>query len=186
MPPLDPRLLLDTAFDSGLPLVPPAPPSRAKGWRAFPLGTGKTAGLAVRKEAAGLFLGYGLHGEKAEAVIEAGARALLAQEVRNPRGGHYTFTVKVTGVGSSLEDQQEELEQVLRQLAYLPEHYQYVAQQRIFGSEMMTITSALNRSWPRRSRHWIANPSSSCGHASIAAKKTRNPSSPAGAAGAKE
>jgi hypothetical protein len=29
---------------------------------------------------------------------------LLAQEIRNARGGHYTFTVSVTGVGSSRDE----------------------------------------------------------------------------------
>ena len=42
--------------------------------------------------------------EKSDAVVEAGSRVLLAQEIRNARGGHYTFTVKATGVGSSIEE----------------------------------------------------------------------------------
>jgi hypothetical protein len=105
VPPLDPRLLLDTAFQEDLPLVPPAPPSRVKGWRAFPLWTRKTgAGLAIRKEAAGLVMGYGLEAEQSGHVLEPGSRVLLAQEIRNARGGHYTFTVRVTGVGSSLDE----------------------------------------------------------------------------------
>ena len=101
VPPYDPSLLLDTAFQSRLPLVPPVPPSRAKGWRAFPIWTRKAAaGLAIRKESAGLVMGYGLEAEESGSVIEPGSRALLAQAIRNARGGHYTFSVKVTGVGS--------------------------------------------------------------------------------------
>jgi hypothetical protein len=102
VPPFDASLLLDTDFRSNLPLVPPNPPSRAKGWRAFPIGVKGVAGLAVRKGAE-LLIGYGLE-EKSGPVIEAGARALLAQEIRNARGGHYTFAVKVAGIGSSRDE----------------------------------------------------------------------------------
>src|SRR5262245_19158291 len=38
VPPYDASLLLDTAFDPKLPLVPPSPPTREKGWRARPIG----------------------------------------------------------------------------------------------------------------------------------------------------
>jgi hypothetical protein len=33
-----------------------------------------------------------------------GARVILAQEIRNARGGHYTFTAQISGAGSSRED----------------------------------------------------------------------------------
>ncbi|MFO0846125.1 MAG: DUF1501 domain-containing protein [Gemmataceae bacterium] len=102
VPPYDDSLLLDTAFRPHLPLIPPAPPSRQKGWRASPLGAGN--GFGVRKEAVGAFIGYGLDDAKAGAVVEAGARAVLAQEIRNARGGRYTFTATVTGVGSSRDE----------------------------------------------------------------------------------
>jgi ribosomal protein S6 len=49
-------------------------------------------------------MGYSLAGERAESVIEAGSRTLLAQEIRNARGGHYTFMVKVTGVSSAPDE----------------------------------------------------------------------------------
>jgi hypothetical protein len=83
VPPYDSRLLLDTGFDEGLPLVAPAPPSRAKGWRASP------GGFAVKKDG-GLVISW------------AGGEgpAVLAQEIRNARGGHYTFTVNAAGVGA--------------------------------------------------------------------------------------
>lgn len=103
VPPFDASLLLDTDFRANLPLVPPAPLSRAKGWRAFPIWTKTATGLAVRKGTE-LLMGYGLEDEKAGALLEAGARALLAQEIRNARGGHFTFTVKVAGVGSSRDE----------------------------------------------------------------------------------
>ena len=105
VPPYDPSLLLDTDFLSSLPLIPPAPPSRQKGWRAFPIRTPKSAsGLVVQKEAATVLLGYGLDDATFGVAIEAGSRAVLAQEIRNARGGHYTFTVKVTGLGTSVEE----------------------------------------------------------------------------------
>src|SRR5262245_23968604 len=52
VPPYDASLLLDTDFASDRPLIPPAPPTRDKGWRAHPIWAKKTAaGFAVRKEA---------------------------------------------------------------------------------------------------------------------------------------
>jgi hypothetical protein len=102
VPPYDASLLLDTALDASLPLVRPAPPSRNKGWRAFPMGGGK--GFGVRKEFAGVVIGCGLADEKEGQVVEAGARAILAQEIRNARGGHYTFTVTAAGFGSSPDE----------------------------------------------------------------------------------
>lgn len=105
VPPFDTSLLLDTTFKADLPLVPPAPPSRDKGWRAFPIWTKETAAsFAVRKETAAVFMGYGLEDDTAGFVIEQSSRALLAQEIRNARGGQYTLTVKVTGLASSVAE----------------------------------------------------------------------------------
>jgi hypothetical protein len=105
VPPYDSSLLLDTAFDARLPLVSPAPPTREKGWRADPIWGAKTAdGLAVRKGAKGVVLGYGL-GDVATGVrIGAGTRCVLAQEIRNARGGQYTFTVEARGEASSEDE----------------------------------------------------------------------------------
>jgi hypothetical protein len=104
VPPFDARPLLDTSFDPKIPQVPPAPPTRKKGWRAFPIWKENTIGFGLRKEEGGLAIGYGLAGQKAELVIQAGSRALIAQEIRNARGGHYTLTVKVTGESSSSDE----------------------------------------------------------------------------------
>lgn len=105
VPPYDASLLLDTSFNLDLPLVAPAPPSRDKGWRAFPIWTKEiAAGFSVRKDPTGIVMGYGLEDQTAGVSIESGLRAMLAQEVRNARGGHYTFTVKVTGIGSSADE----------------------------------------------------------------------------------
>jgi len=105
VPPYDSSLLLDTAFDSKLPLVSPAPPTREKGWRADPLWSVKTAqGLAVRKYSKSVILGYGLGDPKAGSRIDAPARCVLAQEIRNARGGQYTFTVEAMGEACSEDE----------------------------------------------------------------------------------
>ncbi len=83
VPPYDARLLLDTAFDEDLPLVAPTP-SRAKGWRASP------GGFTVKKDG-GLVIGW----------AEGEGPAVLGQEIRNARGGHYTFTVNAAGLGAT-------------------------------------------------------------------------------------
>jgi hypothetical protein len=102
VPPYDSSLLLDTAFDTKLPLVSPAPPAREKGWRADPIWSAKTAhGLACRKDTKRVMLGYGFGDAKAGVRIEPGTRCALAQEIRNARGGQYSFTVEAMGEASS-------------------------------------------------------------------------------------
>ena len=105
VPPFDATLLLDTDFKSSLPLVPPVPASRDKGWRAHPIWSKQgTATFAGRKEPTGLVVGYGLDDPKTGSIVEAGARCVLAQEIRNARAGQYTFTIKANGEGSSQEE----------------------------------------------------------------------------------
>ena len=105
VPPFDDSKLLNTTFQSDLPLVQPAPPSRDKGWRAFPIWTKSTAAsFSVRKETGFVLMGYGLEDSTAGTVIEAGSKAMLAQEIRNARGGQYTLTIKATGIGSSTDE----------------------------------------------------------------------------------
>jgi hypothetical protein len=102
VPPYDASLLLDTRFDSKRPLVSPAPPTRQKGWRADPIWDAKAVhGLACHKEAKSVVLGYGLGDRRAAICIAAGARCVLAQEIRNARGGQYTFTVEAVGEATS-------------------------------------------------------------------------------------
>jgi hypothetical protein len=103
--PFDASLLLDTAFDTRLPLVSLALPTREKGWRADPMWDTKPAqGLAVRKDAKGVVLGYGLGDGKTGVRIEAEARCVLAQEIRSARGGQYTFTVEARGEAGSEDE----------------------------------------------------------------------------------
>jgi hypothetical protein len=105
VPPYDSSLLLDTSFDAKLALVSPVNPTREKGWRADPIwGATAAHGLTVRKGAKGVVLGYGLGDGKAGVRIEAGARCVLAQEIRNARGGQYTFTVEASGEAGSEDE----------------------------------------------------------------------------------
>jgi hypothetical protein len=101
VPPYEPTLLLDTDFSWGR-LVPPAPPSRERGWRADPIGTSGTTGLCVRRTDGGhITLGFELGAGSAGPAPVQGSRALLAQEIRSARGGNYTFTVRASGGGIS-------------------------------------------------------------------------------------
>ncbi len=102
VPPYDASLLLDADFASGRPPLAVAPASREKGWRGWPLGAEADGnGLVVRAEEAPrrhIALGFG-----PAAVVAAGARAILAQEIRSARGGEYAFTVKASGGGATRE-----------------------------------------------------------------------------------
>ncbi|MBM4073116.1 MAG: DUF1501 domain-containing protein [Planctomycetes bacterium] len=102
VPAYDTSLLLDTNLEAG-ELLPPAPPTRARGWRAC-----QDSGLIVRRDGpAGVLMGI-----DATPVIAPGARAILSQEIRNARGGHYTFTVRASAAGAS----REAFEQIFGQL----------------------------------------------------------------------
>jgi hypothetical protein len=107
VPPYDGRPLVDTEFASDGPLLAPAPPTRAKGWRAAPVWEASAAdALSVRRlgERRQVVLGFGLGGGAAVPPIGQGSRAVLAQEIRSARGGHYTFTVRASGEGSSADE----------------------------------------------------------------------------------
>jgi hypothetical protein len=104
VPPYDASLLLDTDFASGRPLLAVEPPSREKGWRGWPLGTepdGNGNGLVV--QAVDATRRHVLLGPGPAATIAAGARAMLAQEIRLARGGEYAFTVRASGSGATRE-----------------------------------------------------------------------------------
>jgi hypothetical protein len=105
VPPYDSSLLLDQEFNPKLPLVSLDRPSREKGWRAVPLWSARTAdGLACHKDGKGVVLGYGLGDGKAGVRIEAGSRCVLAQEIRNARGGQYAFTIEAVGEANSEDE----------------------------------------------------------------------------------
>jgi hypothetical protein len=104
VPPYDTSLLLDTEFQSGR-LIAAAPPSRERGWRAAPLWeqTAANAFSIRRADHTGVLLGFGLGGGASATVIAPGNRLTLAQEIRNARGGQYTFTVRASGGGTSAD-----------------------------------------------------------------------------------
>lgn len=105
VPPYDTRLLFDTDFQSGNPLIAAGPATRVKGWRASPLwNSAARNALSVKlNEERQVLMGFGLANGAAAVSIAQGNRALLAQEIRSARGGHYTFTVQASGGGTSAE-----------------------------------------------------------------------------------
>ena len=79
------------------------PLTRDKGWRAAPICEPAVGPfLHVRHFPGGPFVLLGFVGSDGTAIAQ-GSRALLAQEIRIARGGHYTFTVRSSGGGTSAE-----------------------------------------------------------------------------------
>ena len=106
VPPYDASLLVDTEFRATQPFLPAGVESREKGWRAtVPVVDASSRTVlqvtrVAKPEPAAVFE-LALGEEKSE--LPAGARAILAQEIRNARGGRYTFTVEVAGTSSTAE-----------------------------------------------------------------------------------
>ena len=103
VPPFDASFLVDTDFQASL-LLPVAPVSRKKGWRAAPLLDQNTAGLqATTSELPGPHVRLGaIHpGGNVVVSISSGSRLILAQEIRCARGGQYKFVVGISGGGTS-------------------------------------------------------------------------------------
>jgi len=120
MPPYDERRLHDTDFESGRPLVAHDAVRRGKTWQASPI-----VGQAAAKSDAASAQGFGvsLVNDPANArggawsalvgfpsvesagrvELVQGARAMLTQEVRNPRAGRFSFSVQACASGSNVE-----------------------------------------------------------------------------------
>ena len=112
VPPYDDRQVRDTDFESGTPLQPHGTSERAKTWQASPIATDKSGQLGVllvkeptnsRGGAYHAALGLGINAPPGAVSIPQGARAMLSQEVRNPRAGKFTFSVHACGAGSTSE-----------------------------------------------------------------------------------
>jgi hypothetical protein len=94
----DTSLLLNTNFADSVPLYPVDRGSRPKGWRASPILSAKNSGLGVWLEQdkspdpKHVRIGVRDVGEPIGAA--KGTRAILAQEMRNPRAGRFTLTVE--------------------------------------------------------------------------------------------
>ena len=105
--------LRNMSFEDSIPLQPVGGAHRVKGWQAMPLAPGDDAnGLSVRlidspsRSAEGkrhVILGFGLENRSAALAIPQGAKAILTQEIRNPRSGQFTLQVAACGGGVSRE-----------------------------------------------------------------------------------
>jgi hypothetical protein len=97
-------LLVDRDFCP--PAVLHAPGSRERGWQAYPTATptdqfqvllAHVPGKRSRSGDHHLAIGYGLQTGNGNGLIAQGTRALLAQEIHNPRPGKYTVTIHASG-----------------------------------------------------------------------------------------
>ena len=103
VPPYDPSPLVDTEFATGL-LYPATTPTKLKGWRASPLIDSLPNGLVatrVSNPQPHVRLGALEFAGSSKQVVAAGSKLMLGQEVRNARGGTYTFTIRVSGQATS-------------------------------------------------------------------------------------
>jgi hypothetical protein len=109
VPEPDDAPLLNVGFEDSAPLQLAGSGKRLKGWQATPLGdpargfdwgAAMVRGAGARTGKAHLVLGC-LPAAGARATVAAGASILLAQEIRNFRAGHYTFSLHACGGGSS-------------------------------------------------------------------------------------
>jgi hypothetical protein len=91
-------VLLNTHFTEDVPLIAVGSGSRIRGWQATPLGQGSEFGVRIASADGSRFARLGF--DPGAGVIDPGARALLAQEVRNPRAGRYTLTVRARADGT--------------------------------------------------------------------------------------
>ncbi len=111
LPPYTTDLLLNQDFSNPGPLSPVTTGSRPKGWRAGPLPAGDASTeLAVRlipKDQQDHYIALGFGGENSGASIPQGAKALLAQEMRNPRAGTFRLTIRACVSAPSEELYQE-------------------------------------------------------------------------------
>lgn len=115
VPPYSRDLLLNRRFEDPQPLIPIGTAQRLKGWQGLPViatpPTGVDFGALIATSSTGVGpaagekkqarLGIGVAGPSPAGKIAAGARAILTQEVRNPRAGTFTMTVHARCDGSS-------------------------------------------------------------------------------------
>ncbi len=110
VPPWDNITLLNTDFESPLPLRPLVGESRPKSWRASPLLSEGDNGFGVKlvtdvatshagKQHVSIGIGAGLSAQ----TLVNGTQATLAQEVRSPFAGTYQMSVRLRGEASSRE-----------------------------------------------------------------------------------
>ncbi|OAI45027.1 hypothetical protein AYO44_13265 [Planctomycetaceae bacterium SCGC AG-212-F19] len=106
------EFLFNAGFEDDTPLAKCGSARRLKGWQATPLADAATSpnfGVRLMRGPDALphtgtqhvAMGYGLPGGANGGKLIQGSRAVLAQEVRNPRAGKYTFTVHASGGGTA-------------------------------------------------------------------------------------
>ncbi len=111
VPPYDDRPLRNTDFALARALPEIGVAGRVKGWQAgsfAPRDQRKALAVQLLDEPATeqtrdrRYVRIGIDGDRiGQAPVVHGVRALLTQEVRSPRAGRYTFTVRASGGGSS-------------------------------------------------------------------------------------
>ena len=103
VPPYDASPLVDVDFSAG-ELIAVSPSSREKGWRAMPWPAVDGSGVRMQLEsdpANHLALGFSHPGGDQPLTIPAGTKWMIAQEIRNARGGHYSFSLRYSMAASS-------------------------------------------------------------------------------------
>jgi hypothetical protein len=91
-------LLLNTRFWDDVPLAPAGGRGRLRGWQAEPIAAGTEFGVRIADDPTGVrFVRIGLGAGGGS--DPAAPRALLAQEVRNPRAGRYTLSIRTRTAG---------------------------------------------------------------------------------------
>lgn len=108
VPPYSEDFLLHAHFEAPATLQGMGKQRRLKGWQAHPLAGPMSASLAdgvPGAEKRHACLGLRVPGNDGESKSDAGSedRILLAQEVRNPRAGHYRFSIRAAGVADTRE-----------------------------------------------------------------------------------
>ncbi len=111
VPDYDERQLTNTDFEDETPLLPHGTVSRVKSWQASTSGdsqAGSPLGVAIVSDAPEsrggrrhATIGLGVPGAPVALTLPDNARAMLSQEVRNPRAGRFTFSVYACGAGTS-------------------------------------------------------------------------------------
>lgn len=104
VPPFSTSPLVDTDFATGT-LIPASPPSQRRGWRTHSETADIASGLAtyiVGEPRNHVRLGVA-NPTGSNIPVTAGTRIVLAQEIRNARGGHYRFSIRANGAAASRE-----------------------------------------------------------------------------------
>jgi hypothetical protein len=99
VPPFSDNLLLNPSFADHAPLGRVGSRSRLRGWQAEPIAASSDFGvrlIAADRDGTGVRIGF----DPGAGSVAPGVRALLTQEIRNPRAGRYTLSVRSRTVGS--------------------------------------------------------------------------------------